>query len=97
MVSSRAHWEADVAYKRILLGTDGSATSDAAGIVAAAIAAANAAELIVAHVQTQTDTRAQEILDEAVAAAEAGGVRAKRITAELLSRRPRSATRDSSW
>jgi nucleotide-binding universal stress UspA family protein/nitrite reductase/ring-hydroxylating ferredoxin subunit len=91
MVSSRAHWEADVAYKRILLGTDGSATSVTAGAVAAAIAAANGAELIVAHVETPANPRGRQILDEAVAAAEGGGVRAKKITAELLSGRPAEA------
>jgi nucleotide-binding universal stress UspA family protein/nitrite reductase/ring-hydroxylating ferredoxin subunit len=88
MVSSPAHWEADVAYKRILLGTDGSATSAVAAAVAAGIAAANGAELVVAHVETPAVPRAQEVVDEAVAAVERGGVRARKITGEVLSGRP---------
>jgi nucleotide-binding universal stress UspA family protein/nitrite reductase/ring-hydroxylating ferredoxin subunit len=88
MVSSPARWEAEVAYKRILLGTDGSATSAAAGIVASAIASANSGALVIAHVRTPSEPRAQQILDEAVALAEGRGVRSKKIDAELLSGRP---------
>ncbi len=80
-----------MAYKRIVQGTDGSASSARAGRVAGAIAVANSAELIVAHVHVAGDAAAQGTLAGAVAVCEAAGVRARRLTSELLEGRPAEA------
>ncbi len=69
-----------MAYKRILLGTDGSEASAHAGAVAIALAKAGRAELIVAHVFEQR-SGAEEILRTAVAPAEEAGV--KKLSVEL--------------
>jgi nucleotide-binding universal stress UspA family protein/nitrite reductase/ring-hydroxylating ferredoxin subunit len=77
-----------VAYKRIVHGTDGSASSVRAGEVAGAITVANNAELIVAHVQVPGDATARDTLAAAVTACEAAGVRARKLTGQLLEGRP---------
>jgi nucleotide-binding universal stress UspA family protein/nitrite reductase/ring-hydroxylating ferredoxin subunit len=77
-----------VAYKRIVHGTDGSASSVRAGEVACAITVANNAELIVAHVQVPGDAAARDTLAAAVTACEAAGVRARKLTGQLLEGRP---------
>jgi nucleotide-binding universal stress UspA family protein/nitrite reductase/ring-hydroxylating ferredoxin subunit len=77
-----------VAYKRIVHGTDGSASSVRAGEVAGAITVANNAELIVAHVQVPGDAAARDTLAAAVTACEAAGVRARKLTGQLLEGRP---------
>lgn len=74
-----------MAYKRILLGTDGTPRAAQATAVAAAIAKVGKAELVVVHVWEQPDG-AQERLEVAVAGAEAAGV--KRISSELHGARP---------
>src|SRR5436189_423555 len=81
----------DMAYKRIVHGTDGSASSARAAHVAAAITVANNGELIVAHVQSPGDAEAERTLAAAVAACEAAGVKARKLTAELLEGRPAEA------
>jgi nucleotide-binding universal stress UspA family protein/nitrite reductase/ring-hydroxylating ferredoxin subunit len=80
-----------VAYKRIVHGTDGSVSSVRATRVAAAITVANNAELIVAHVQTPGETQAERTLGSAVAACEDAGVKARKLTAEMLEGRPAEA------
>jgi nucleotide-binding universal stress UspA family protein/nitrite reductase/ring-hydroxylating ferredoxin subunit len=80
-----------VAYKRIVHGTDGSASSARATTVAAAITVANNAELIVAHVQKPGDTEAARTLASAVAACEDAGVKPRKLTAEMLEGRPAEA------
>lgn len=80
-----------MAYKRIVQGTDGSASSARAGQIAGAIAVANGAELIVVHVQAPGAAAASQTLAAAVAISEAAGVRARRLTAELLDGRPAEA------
>jgi nucleotide-binding universal stress UspA family protein len=74
-----------VAYKRILLGTDGTDRAAHAGRVAAALAKAGKAELIVAHVWEQPEG-AEARLAVAVDAAEAAGV--KKVVPELHGARP---------
>jgi nucleotide-binding universal stress UspA family protein/nitrite reductase/ring-hydroxylating ferredoxin subunit len=73
-----------VAYKRIVHGTDGSASSVRATRVAAALTVANNAELIVVHVQVPGDASAPQTLASALAACEAAGVKARKISGELL-------------
>jgi nucleotide-binding universal stress UspA family protein/nitrite reductase/ring-hydroxylating ferredoxin subunit len=80
-----------VAYKRIVYGSDGSASSVRAGVVAGAITVANNAELIVVHVQVPGDAAARDTLAGAVAACEAAGVRARKLTGQLLEGRPADA------
>jgi nucleotide-binding universal stress UspA family protein len=63
-----------MAYKRILLGTDGSASSHAAGAVAAALAKAGKAQLIVACAFDKP-TDAERVVAAAVQEAETAGVR----------------------
>jgi nucleotide-binding universal stress UspA family protein/nitrite reductase/ring-hydroxylating ferredoxin subunit len=77
-----------VAYKRIVYGSDGSVSSARAGVVAGAITVANNAELIVAHVQVPGDAAARDTLAGAIAASEAAGVRARKLTGQLLEGRP---------
>jgi nucleotide-binding universal stress UspA family protein/nitrite reductase/ring-hydroxylating ferredoxin subunit len=77
-----------VAYKRIVYGSDGSVSSARAGVVAGAITVANNAELIVAHVQVPGDAAARDTLAGAIAACEAAGVRARKLTGQLLEGRP---------
>ena len=92
MVSSPAFdEEAVLAYKRIVHGTDGSASSARAAQVAAALTVANNAELIVVHVQAPGDTSAEQALAAAVAGCEAAGVKARKLTGELLEGRPAEA------
>ena len=74
-----------MAYKRILLGTDGSERAAQAGVVAAALAKAGKAELILVHVWERVGG-AQERLAASVEAAEAAGV--KKVDAELFGGRP---------
>jgi nucleotide-binding universal stress UspA family protein/nitrite reductase/ring-hydroxylating ferredoxin subunit len=83
-----------MAYKRIVHGTDGSVSSARASEVAAAITVANNAELIVAHVQAPGDAAAAQTLARAVAACEAAGVRARKLTGELVEGRPAEALVD---
>lgn len=83
-----------MAYKRIVHGTDGSASSARAGEVAGAITVANSAELIVVHVQAPGDGAAQDALDAGVAICEAAGVRARKLTGQLLEGRPAEALVD---
>ena len=80
-----------MAYKRIVHGTDGSASSARAGEVAGAITVANNAELIVVHVRAPGDAGAKETLARAVAVCEAAGVRARKLTGELVEGRPAEA------
>src|SRR5215210_4243458 len=92
MVSSPAFGEeAALAYKRIVHGTDGSASSARAAEVAAALTTANSAELIVAHVQSPGDASAERILATAVTACEAAGVKGRKLSGELLEGRPAEA------
>ena len=63
-----------MAYKRILFGTDGSASAQAAGAVAAALAKAGGAQLIVGFA-FERPTDAEQIVATAVQQAEAAGVR----------------------
>jgi nucleotide-binding universal stress UspA family protein/nitrite reductase/ring-hydroxylating ferredoxin subunit len=74
-----------LAYKRILLGTDGSDRAAQAGVVAAALAKAGKAELIVVHVWERPEG-AEQRLAEAAEAAKASGV--KKVDAELFGGRP---------
>jgi nucleotide-binding universal stress UspA family protein len=83
-----------VAYKRIVHGTDGSASSARAAQVAAALTVANNAELIVVHVQVPGDASASQTLEAAVAGCEAAGVKARKVTGELLEGRPAEAIVD---
>lgn len=69
-----------MAYKRILFGTDGTDRAAQAGRVAAEVAKAGSAELILTHVWERRDG-AEARLAEAVAAAEAAGV--KKVASEL--------------
>jgi nucleotide-binding universal stress UspA family protein/nitrite reductase/ring-hydroxylating ferredoxin subunit len=69
-----------VAYKRILLGTDGSESAGQAAAVAVALATASRAELIVAHAY-EARTAAEEKLASALETAEAAGV--KKLSSEL--------------
>jgi nucleotide-binding universal stress UspA family protein/nitrite reductase/ring-hydroxylating ferredoxin subunit len=69
-----------VAYKRILFGTDGTARAAASSRVATELAKAGKAELIVAYVWERPEG-AQQVLDEAVAAAQEAGV--KKVKGEL--------------
>jgi nucleotide-binding universal stress UspA family protein/nitrite reductase/ring-hydroxylating ferredoxin subunit len=62
-------------YKRILLGTDGSASAKEAGLVAAKLAKAGNAELIVAHVFERAGVGPEAVVTEATEAASAAGVR----------------------
>jgi nucleotide-binding universal stress UspA family protein/nitrite reductase/ring-hydroxylating ferredoxin subunit len=70
-----------VAYKRILFGTDGTARAAATSHVATELAKAGKAELIVAHVWERPEG-AQALLDAAVRAVEAAGV--KKVRGELV-------------
>jgi nucleotide-binding universal stress UspA family protein/nitrite reductase/ring-hydroxylating ferredoxin subunit len=63
-----------MAYKRILFGTDGSASAQAAGAVASALAKAGSAQLIVGFAFERA-TDAEQIVASAVAQAESAGVR----------------------
>ena len=74
-----------MAYKRILLGTDGTDRAAHAGRVAAALAKAGKAELIVAYVWEQPEG-AEARLAVAVDAAESAGV--KKVVPELHGARP---------
>ncbi len=69
-----------MAYKRILLGTDGTERAAMAGQVAAELARAGKAELIVVHVWERPEG-AQDRLAAAVADAEAAGV--KKVSSEM--------------
>ncbi|MEP6475885.1 MAG: universal stress protein [Actinomycetota bacterium] len=83
-----------MAYKRIVHGTDGSASSALAGEVAGVITVANSAELIVVHVRAPGELAAQDILDTAVAACADAGVRPRKLSGELLQGRPAEAMID---
>ena len=61
-----------MAYKRILFGTDGSASAQAAGAVASALAKAGSAQLIVGFAFERA-TDAEQIVAAAVAAGGGGG------------------------
>ncbi|MDP9302002.1 MAG: universal stress protein [Actinomycetota bacterium] len=74
-----------MAYKRILLGTDGSTRAVEAGRIAFALAKAGSAELVVARAYERPEG-AQASLDEAVAAAQEAGVR--KVTSVLRAGRP---------
>jgi nucleotide-binding universal stress UspA family protein/nitrite reductase/ring-hydroxylating ferredoxin subunit len=74
-----------LAYKRILLGTDGSDRAGQAGLVAAALAKAGKAELIIVHVWERPEG-AEQRLAAAVEAARAAGV--KKVDSELYGGRP---------
>ena len=74
-----------MAYKRILLGTDGTDRAVQAGRVAASLATAGKAELIVCHVWERREG-AEDRLAEAVDAAKAAGV--KKVVPELHGARP---------
>ena len=74
-----------MAYKRILFGTDGTARAAASSRVATELAKAGKAELIVAHVWERPEG-AQQVLDEAVAAAQESGV--KKVKGELHGGQP---------
>ena len=80
-----------MAYKRIVHGTDGSASSARAAQVACAITAANNAELIVVHVRVPGDAGAEQTLSRSTAWCEAAGVKARKLTGELLDGRPAEA------
>ena len=80
-----------MAYKRILFGTDGSASAQAAGGVAAALAKAGSAELIVACAFDRP-TDADHTVDAAVEQAKAAGVR--RVTGEIRAGVPADALID---
>jgi nucleotide-binding universal stress UspA family protein len=77
-----------MAYKRILFGTDGSASAQAAGAVAAALARAGGAQLIVACAFA-TPTDAEETVAAAVEQATAAGVR--RVRGEIRAGVPADA------
>jgi nucleotide-binding universal stress UspA family protein len=62
-----------VAYKRILLGTDGSESAGQAAAVAVALATAARAELIVAHAY-EARTGAEQKMAPALETAEAAGI-----------------------
>jgi nucleotide-binding universal stress UspA family protein/nitrite reductase/ring-hydroxylating ferredoxin subunit len=74
-----------LAYKRILLGTDGTDRAAQAADVAATIAKAGKAEVIVVHVWEHPEG-AQERLAHAVAEMQAAGV--KKVSSELHGSRP---------
>jgi nucleotide-binding universal stress UspA family protein/nitrite reductase/ring-hydroxylating ferredoxin subunit len=69
-----------VAYKRILLGTDGSSSAARAAGVAVSLAKAGKAELIVAHAY-ESRTGAEQLLETALAAARKAGL--KKVSSEL--------------
>jgi nucleotide-binding universal stress UspA family protein/nitrite reductase/ring-hydroxylating ferredoxin subunit len=69
-----------VAYKRILLGTDGSSSAARAAGVAVGLAEAGKAELIVAHAY-ESRTGAEERLETALVAARQAGL--KKVSSEL--------------
>ena len=75
-----------MAYKRILLGTDGSDRAAQAGAVAAALAKAGKAELILVHVWGERAEGAAERLAASIESAKAAGV--KKVNAELFGGRP---------
>jgi nucleotide-binding universal stress UspA family protein len=77
-----------MAYKRILFGTDGSASAQAAGTVAAALAKAGGAQLIVAYAFDRP-TDAERTVDAAVEHAKAAGVR--RVSGEIRAGVPADA------
>lgn len=77
-----------MAYKRILFGTDGSASAQAAGAVAAALARAGGAELIVGFA-FERPTDAEQIVATAVREAEAAGV--QRVSGEARAGVPADA------
>ena len=77
-----------MAYKRIVHGTDGSASSARAALVAAGITVANNAELVVVHVHAPGDASADQTLADALASCETAGVKARKLSGELLSGRP---------
>ncbi len=79
-----------VAYKRILLGTDGTDRAAHAGRVAAALATAGKAELIVGHVWEKPEG-AEERLAVAVDAAKAAGVKKVTRSCAVPVHRPRSS------
>jgi nucleotide-binding universal stress UspA family protein/nitrite reductase/ring-hydroxylating ferredoxin subunit len=70
-----------MAYKRIVIGTDGSSTSAEALRLAAKLAAAGRAELIVAHVWQDRPEGAEAVVADAVEAA--GGYGATRVRGEV--------------
>jgi nucleotide-binding universal stress UspA family protein/nitrite reductase/ring-hydroxylating ferredoxin subunit len=72
----------DVTYKRIVFGTDGSARATAAGDIAAALAKANKAELVIAHIYSRPDG-AERVASAALEAAEAAGVKPNRLATEV--------------
>jgi nucleotide-binding universal stress UspA family protein len=80
-----------VAYKRILLGTDGSESSRRAAAVAVALAKAARAELIVAHAY-EARTGAEAKVAPALEAATAAGVR--KLSSELREGSPPEALAD---
>jgi nucleotide-binding universal stress UspA family protein/nitrite reductase/ring-hydroxylating ferredoxin subunit len=65
-----------MAYRRILLATDGSATAETAERVAVALAAATKGSVTIAHAYADPD-RAEETVARAMAIAEEAGVRAE--------------------
>ena len=77
-----------MAYKRILFGTDGSASAQAAGAVAAALARAGGAQLFVGFA-FERPTDAEEIVATAVQQAEAAG--ARRVSGEARAGVPADA------
>lgn len=77
-----------MAYKRILFGTDGSASAQAAGAVAASLAKAGGAELFVGFA-FERPTDAEQIVATAVEQAEAAGVR--RVSGEARAGVPADA------
>ena len=77
-----------MAYKRILFGTDGSASAQAAGAVAAGLARAGGAQLIVGFAFERA-TDAERIVAAAVEQAEAAGVR--RVSGEARAGVPADA------
>lgn len=74
-----------MAYKRILLGTDGTDRAAQAGRVAASLATAGKAELIVCHIWERPEG-AEAVLAAAVDAAKAAGV--KKVVPDLRGARP---------
>ena len=77
-----------MAYKRILFGTDGSASAQAAGAVAAGLARAGGAQLIVGFAFERA-TDAEQIVARAVEEAESAGVR--RVSGEARAGVPADA------
>jgi nucleotide-binding universal stress UspA family protein/nitrite reductase/ring-hydroxylating ferredoxin subunit len=75
----------DVAYKRILFGTDGSERSARIALVATELAKAGKAQLVVTHVWERPDG-AEAVLTRVIAEAEAAGV--KKVEGELHGGRP---------